>query len=166
MPMLDAFIPAGAISDEAENRLLSTLTDIVLRSEGADPADPVARPLTYVWLHRPVKMFAGGEPAAAPRYRIIASVPEGAYDDERRRILVAEVTEAVLDAEEGAYDRDPMRIFVFPNEVPEGTWGGGGRIYRLADSAGMVFGDAEKGRRYAERRLADRHRGEDSQALR
>ena len=154
MPMLDAFIPEGAMSEEAENKLLSKLTDILLRSEGADPNHPVARPLAYVWLHRPAKMFAGGKPASAPRYRIIASVPEGAYDDERRQALVAEVTEAVLDAEEGAYERDPMRVFVFPNEVPEGTWGGGGRIVTLADAAGWVLGDAEKGRKYAERRLA------------
>jgi phenylpyruvate tautomerase PptA (4-oxalocrotonate tautomerase family) len=157
MPMLDAFIPEGALSEEAENRLLSKLTDILLRSEGADPADPVARPLAYLWLHRPAKMFAGGEPATEPRYRIIASVPEGAHDEERRRTMVAEVTEAVLDAEEGNYERDPWRVFVFPNEVPEGTWGSGGRIYTLADLAAMVLGDAEKGRKWAERRFAARH---------
>jgi phenylpyruvate tautomerase PptA (4-oxalocrotonate tautomerase family) len=160
MPMLDVFIPEGAMSDEAENRLLARLTDILLRSEGADPSHPVARPLTYVWLHRPAKMFVGGEPAAEPRYRVIGCVPEGAHDDARRQTMVAEVTEAVLDAEEGAYERDPMRVFVFPIEMPEGTWGGGGRIYTLADSAGMVLGDAEKGRRYAERRFADRRRSD------
>ncbi len=160
MPMLDAFIPEGAMSEDGENQLLSKLTDILLRSEGADPSNPFARPLAYVWLHRPAKMFAGGEPAAEPRYRMIASVPEGAYDDEQRQALVAEVTEAVLDAEDGAYRRDPMRVFVFPNEVPEGTWGAGGRIFRLAELAGGVLGDAEKGRKYAERRLAARQRVE------
>jgi phenylpyruvate tautomerase PptA (4-oxalocrotonate tautomerase family) len=154
--MLDVFIPEGALSDEAEDRLLADLTDILLRSEGADPSNAFARPLAYVWLHRPAKMFAGGEPATLPRYRVIASVPEGAYDDERRRSMIREVTDAILDAEAGAYDRDPMRIFVFPNEVPEGTWGGGGRIFTLGELAGEVMGDAEKGKRWAERRLANR----------
>ena len=70
--------------------------------------------------------------------------------------MVAAVTEAILDAEDGRYDRDPLRIWVFANEIPDGTWGGGGRIARLADIAGMVLGDADKGRAYAERRLAGR----------
>ena len=121
MPMLDAFIHEGALSDEAEHQLLSRLTDILLRSEGADPSHPVARPLAYVWLHRPAKMFAGGEPASEPRYRIIASVP--AYDDERRQAMVAEVTEAVLDAEEGAYERDPMRVVCVPQRDTRGHLG-------------------------------------------
>jgi hypothetical protein len=68
--------------------------------------------------------------------------------------MVAAVTEAILDAEDGRYERDPLRIWVFPNEIPDGTWGGGGRIPRLADIAGLVLGDAEKGRAYAEKRWA------------
>ena len=32
MPMLDAFIPEGALSAEAEHKLLSQLTDILLRT--------------------------------------------------------------------------------------------------------------------------------------
>jgi hypothetical protein len=70
--------------------------------------------------------------------------------------MVAAVTEAILDAEDGRYERDPLRIWVFPNEIPDGTWGGGGRIPRLADIAGLVLGDAEKGRAYAEKRLGGR----------
>jgi phenylpyruvate tautomerase PptA (4-oxalocrotonate tautomerase family) len=93
---------------------------------------------------------------AVPHYRVIASVPEGQFDDERRASMVAAVTEAILDAEDGHYDRDPMRIWVFANEIPDGTWGGGGRIARLADIAGLVLGDPDKGRAYAERRLAGR----------
>jgi phenylpyruvate tautomerase PptA (4-oxalocrotonate tautomerase family) len=37
MPMLDAFVPDGALSADAERELLSRLTDILLRNEGADP---------------------------------------------------------------------------------------------------------------------------------
>lgn len=153
MPLLDAFIPEGALSDRCENELLTKLTAILLPSEGVDPAHPVARPLAYVWLRRPAKMFVGGEPATAPRYRIIASLPEGACDDEHRRAMAAEVTEAVLDAEKGAYECDAVRVFVFPNEIAEGTWGAFGRILPLAEIAAMIIGDDERGRRYASRRL-------------
>jgi phenylpyruvate tautomerase PptA (4-oxalocrotonate tautomerase family) len=132
------------------------LTDVLLEHEGADPTNPAARALAKVWLHRPAAVLHAGEQPAAPHYRVIASVPEGQFDDERRAAMVAAVTEAILDAESGSYDRDPKRIWVFATEIPDGTWGGGGRIARLADIAARVLGDAEKGRAYAEQRLAAR----------
>ena len=156
MPMLDAFIPEGALPPEAESSLLSELTDILLRNEGADPADPAARSLAWVFLHRPASVFVAGKPASAPRYRIVASVPEGQFDDQRRRSMVREVTEAVLAAEQGGYPPDPMRVWVFASEIPDGTWGGAGRVNTLADIAGFVLGDPERGRAYASQRLAAR----------
>jgi phenylpyruvate tautomerase PptA (4-oxalocrotonate tautomerase family) len=153
MPMLDAFIPEGALSATAEQELLAKLTDILLLHEGADPTNRAARSLAWVFLHRPAAVFVAGEPAEQPRYRFIASVPEGQFDDERRQAIVAAMTEAVLDAEDGAYPRDPRRVWVFANEVPDGTWGGDGRIVTLADIAGFVMGDPARGRAYAEKRL-------------
>lgn len=160
MPMLDAFIPQGALGPEAERKLLADLTDILLRNEGADPANPAARSIAWVFVHRPAAVYVAGEPAGAPRYRVVASVPEGQFDPGRQQKMVAEVTEAVLDAEDGAYERDPRRVWVFASEVADGTWGGGGRINTLADIAGLVMGDKEKGREYARRRLAERSRTE------
>jgi phenylpyruvate tautomerase PptA (4-oxalocrotonate tautomerase family) len=109
-----------------------------------------------VFLHRPAAVYVAGEPASAPRYRFVASVPEGQYDDERRAAIVAAVTEAVLDAEDGAHDRDPRRVWVFATEIPEGNWGGGGRVMRLADIVGHVIGDAGAAQRYADQRFAHR----------
>lgn len=156
MPMLDAYIPEGALSADAERALLTRLTNLLLEAEGADPANAVAQSISKVWLHRPAAVYVAGEPALEPHYRIVAAVPEGQWDDERRAKLVAGVTEAILEAEEGRYSNDPMRVWVFPLEIPDGAWGGAGAIFRLADIAGVVMGDAEKGRAFAERRLAAR----------
>lgn len=153
MPMLDAYIPDGALSPEAEEELLRTLTDVLLTHEGADPRHPAARSLAKVWLHRPALVLHAGDVPDRPHYKIVAAVPQGQFDDERRAGMVAAVTEAVLDAEGGRYDRDPLRVWVFTDEIPDGTWGGGGRIARLADIAAIVLGDADAGRRYAERRV-------------
>jgi phenylpyruvate tautomerase PptA (4-oxalocrotonate tautomerase family) len=153
MPMLDAFIPEGALPKEAEEKLIARLTDLLLEHEGADPTNETARSIAWVFVHRP-QVYVAGAPAQAPRYRIIPSVPEGQYDDERRAAMVAAVTEAVLDAEDGAYDRDPGRVWVFPNDIRDGRWGALGRIVTLADIATFVTGDAEVGRAHAEKRLA------------
>lgn len=154
MPMLDAYIPEGALDPQAERLLLADLTDLLLEHEGADPSNAVARSIAWVFLHRPAAVYVAGVPATEPRYRLVASVPEGQFDPERRQALVAAVTARVLDAEGGARPRDPLRVWVFTPEIPDGTWGGGGRIVTLADIATAVLGDAEQGRRHAEQRLA------------
>ncbi len=158
MPMLDAYIPAGALTPAAEKQLLAQLTDLLIVNEGADPTNPQVRSIAWLFMHRPDAVFVAGEPASAPRYRFIASVPEGQYDADRRNAMVHDITEAVLDAEDGAYERDPGRVWVFTPEIPDGTWGALGRVVTLADIAGFALGDAEQGRRYAEGRLASRRR--------
>jgi phenylpyruvate tautomerase PptA (4-oxalocrotonate tautomerase family) len=154
MPMLDAFIPEGAFDEETEQRLLVALTDILLKHEGADPADTNARSLAWVFLHRPADLFVAGTRSELPRYRIIASVPEGQLDTEHRASMVQAVTEAVLDAEPDGRPRDGFRVWVFTNEIPEGTWGAGGKVFGLAEIAGFVLNDAAAGSAHAKRRLA------------
>ena len=156
MPMLDAYIPTGALTPEAEEKLMAHLTDVLLVNEGADPANERTRSIAWLFVHRPEEVYVAGSRAGSPHYRFIASVPEGQYEPERRIAMVRDITEAVLDAEQGAHDRDPSRVWVFTPEIPDGTWGGAGRIVTLADIAGFATGDPELGRRYAEQRLADR----------
>lgn len=154
MPMLDAYIPEGALEATAEQELMEKLTEILLEWEGANPTDPAARAIAWVFLHRPTQLFVGGKPAEAPRYRIVASVPEGQLDTERRRGMVDAVTHAVLDAEPPGRERDPFRVWVFTNQVPEGTWGAGGIVVGLADIAGYILNDPEAAVAHAKRRLA------------
>lgn len=156
MPMLDAYIPAGALSPAAEEQLLADLTDLLIINEGADPSNPQVRSIAWLFVHRPEAVFVAGSPVSAPRYRFIASVPEGQYDPERRQAMAHSITEAVLDAEQGSYERDPARVWVFTPEVPEGTWGATGRIVTLADIATFATGDSERGRQYAQATLARR----------
>jgi phenylpyruvate tautomerase PptA (4-oxalocrotonate tautomerase family) len=141
MPMLDAYIPAGALAPDAEEQLLARLTDLLIENEGADPSNPKVRSIAWLFVHRPEAVFVAGAPATAPRYRFIASVPEGQYDPDRRKAMVRDITDAVLDAEAGAHERDPGRVWVFTPEVPDGTWGALGRVVTLADIATFATGD-------------------------
>lgn len=155
MPMLDAYIPEGALDPSDEEQLVARLTDILLEWEGADPKNETARSIAWVFLHRPTQVFVGGEVPELPRYRIVASVPEGQLDARSRQGMVAAVTEAVLDAEPEGRPRDPFRVWVFAGSVPEGTWGGGGNIVGLADIVSFVRGgDTQAGAAHAKRKLA------------
>ena len=160
MPMLDVYIPEDALSAEVEDRLVARLTDLLLTHEGVNPTNARARELAWVWVHRPARVFVGGTPADRPRHKLVPQVPEGQYDDQRRAAILADATEALLDAEQQmGRTRDPNIVWVFPTEVPEGTWGAAGQIVRLGDIAARVLGSPEKGQSYAQAVLAAR-RGE------
>lgn len=154
MPMLDVYIPDSALTADAEAVLLNRITEILIRHEGFDPTDPDTRAASWVFLHRPAAVYVGGAPADAPRYKVVASVPEGQLDPHARAAVIAEVTEAILDAENGAWPRDPGRVWVFPTEIPEGHWGGRGRITPLAAILTRLTGnDTEQARKLAVQRI-------------
>ena len=156
MPKLDAYIPEGALPPDSERTLMTQLTDILLEEEGADPGNRFARSIGWVTLHRPALQLVGGEIPKRPRYQIEVRVPEGQLTRERRESMVRRVTKAVLAAEGSDGDGDASRVWVFAGEIPEGTWGGNGRIFGLADIATFVLGDAQKGAAHAKRQLAAR----------
>ncbi|MFE7635622.1 MULTISPECIES: hypothetical protein [unclassified Kitasatospora] len=156
MPMLDVHIPDGALRPEAEAALLNRITEILIHHEGFDPADPVTRSVSWLFLHRPAAVYVGGELADAPRYKVVPSVPEGQLDARKRAGVIADVTEAILDAEDGAWPRDPGRIWVFPTEIPEGHWGGFGKVRPLAAILARLTGnDRARARDLAARRIAE-----------
>jgi hypothetical protein len=62
MPMLDAYIPEGALSPSAERELVAKVTDLLLEHEGVDPSNERARPLAWVFVHRP-QVYVARRPA-------------------------------------------------------------------------------------------------------
>jgi phenylpyruvate tautomerase PptA (4-oxalocrotonate tautomerase family) len=168
MPMLDAYIPEGALSAGAERELLAKITDLLLEHEGVDPSNERARPLAWVFVHRP-QVYVAGAPPKSPRYRFICQVPEGQYDDARRAAVTAALTQAVAEAEGGAWPHPELRVCVFTCEVPEGWWGGAGRILRLADIYELAWppkpGVDAQPRETAEQVLAARRRQEAEKLL-
>lgn len=155
MPMLDVYIPDGALQPGAEAALLNHITEILIRYEGFDPGSQAARSASWVFLHRPAAVYVGGSPADAPRYKVVATVPEGQLDEKARAGVIADVTEAILDAENGSWPRDAGRIWVFPTEIPEGYWGGHGQATPLATILVRFAGhDAERATALAAERVA------------
>jgi len=156
MPMIDVLWPEEALTPESEALLVKELTDILISAEGYDPGNPIAQSVTVLNLHRPAAVFVGGAPAKSARYRIIPSVPEGQYTDASRRALVKAVTQAVARAENRPFEEVAPRVWVFPTEIPDGTWGSRGAINTLPDIHALLAGELE--RRVGEQRLARRRR--------
>jgi phenylpyruvate tautomerase PptA (4-oxalocrotonate tautomerase family) len=152
MPMIDALWPENALTPKAETQLVKELTDILIKAEGYDPENPIAQAVTVLHLHRPAAIFVAGERYEKARYRIIPSAPEGQYTDETRKALVKAVTEAVARAENQPFDDVASRVWVFPTEIPDGTWGSRGAIWTLPDIHALLAGESE--RHVGEERLA------------
>jgi phenylpyruvate tautomerase PptA (4-oxalocrotonate tautomerase family) len=130
--MLDVYIPEDALTPTAEAALMNTITEILIRHEGFDPNDALTRSVSWVFLHRPVAVFVGGQLAEAPHYKVVPSVPEGQLGADLPAAIIGDITEAILDAENGRWPRDPGRVWVFPTEIPEGRWGAMGKVRPLA----------------------------------
>ena len=139
---------------EAEAQLMRDLTDILIQHEGLDPRNPRVRDVTWIFVHRPAAVYRAGEPATAPIYRIVPSVPEGQYTDARR---AGEGSDRCGSAREGVpADVIGKRVWVFPTEVNDGCWGARGAVRRLPDIM-ESFGGATL-RELGERRLAAKRR--------
>jgi phenylpyruvate tautomerase PptA (4-oxalocrotonate tautomerase family) len=141
MPQIELTVPRGALSDAALDQLMGEMTTTLLRWEGA-PDSPAAREVSWGYVHEvaPERTYHGGANAAdeAPRYRVDVTVPEGALDDEKKSGLVGDVTKLVLAAEGTDDEAAPMRVWVIVREVPDGNWGGAGRVWRLREIAQFV----------------------------
>ena len=74
MPQLDAYIPAGALTPDAEADLMAKVTDLLIQHEGADPTNETVRSIAWVFLHRPRRSTSAGGPrrlrgtASSPRF--------------------------------------------------------------------------------------------------
>jgi hypothetical protein len=169
MPFMDAYIPEGALSNDAERKLVAKMTDLLLEHEGVDPSNEKGRHLAWVFMHRP-EIYVAGAPPRSPRYRFICQVPEGQYNDERRTAMTTGITQAVAEAEDGEWPHPEHRVGIFALEIPDGTWAGAGRLIRLPDIYELVWpprpGMQGEPRETAEQVLAARRRGEAEQILR
>jgi phenylpyruvate tautomerase PptA (4-oxalocrotonate tautomerase family) len=153
MPMIDATIPAHALSPEAEAHLFKEVTDTVVRIEIGDAENAKAQAASWVFVQRP-EVYVGGKAATSPRYRFVISVPEGQFDPVRRQQMVAGITAAVARAENRPLEEVGGRVWVMMQEIPDGSWGARGRVVRLPEILSSFLG--EDGHTEAMRRLAAR----------
>jgi phenylpyruvate tautomerase PptA (4-oxalocrotonate tautomerase family) len=155
--MIDAFIPEGVLSEAAEAQLMKEVTDLLIRSEGFDPANELVQSVSVVWVHHTGGLYVGGQRSKAAWYRFVASVPEGQFDDEARGYVTRKITEAVARAEGSLPEDAAARVWVFPIEVPDGWWGARGNIVRLGDILARLGGEPHA---EGKKKLAKRRQGE------
>lgn len=143
MPMIDLTFVRGSIDDQALSRLTDELVAALLRAEHA-PDTPFLRDNTLVYLHAidPGELSIGGRGPGEPRFRVDLTVFAGSLDKAGKEQLAADVHAAVCAAA-GFEPQGPRAFHVWTliHEIPEGNWGGGGRIIYHQQVKGLVAGD-------------------------
>lgn len=133
MPNISIKAPKGVFDTPTRAALARAVTAVAKTVEqgGDDPAQAL---LTWVWFDEaaPGAVYAGG---ADPLDRLIPvfvifHYPQGVLDDTARALAARLLQEAV---EEALDDPRQVRTSVILAEVPDGTWGGSGMIWRLPD---------------------------------
>jgi phenylpyruvate tautomerase PptA (4-oxalocrotonate tautomerase family) len=139
MPMIDLTFVRGSLSTDALATLTDELVAVLLRAERA-PDTPFLRENTLVYLHPmdSADVSVGGRGPGEPRFRVELTVFGGALDKPGKERLVADVYAAVTSAA-GIDPTGPRAFHVWTiiTEVPEGNWGGGGKVIYYSDVKGL-----------------------------
>jgi phenylpyruvate tautomerase PptA (4-oxalocrotonate tautomerase family) len=134
MPLIDLELPADAVPTDVEG-LVDELTAALLRARGV-PDTPASREQVWAYV-RPARLFVGGAPAVEPRYVVRVAVVEGGVTERARAEMVEEMTASVV-RHAGLGEDAADRVWVLLEEVPDGFWGAGGQVVRLADSQAIL----------------------------
>ena len=112
-----------------------------MKGEGA-PDTEFARDISWLVWHDLISWSVGGRQtgyADAPRYVVRVTVPAASLTDEKREEIVSRVTRVLADADDEP-DRfySSVACFVLLTEIPEGNWGGIGRVVRFEEVMNYV----------------------------
>lgn len=139
MPMIELTAPKGALDNAAQDSLAKTLTDTLLKWEGAPVDNPVAQAISWLFVDEKEQgtFYVAGAPIREPHWKVKITVPEGVLDDEKKAGLVADVTQIVADFTEDS-EVGP-RTWCIIREVKDGNWGSDGEIFRRRDIVKAVY---------------------------
>ncbi|MET8875028.1 tautomerase family protein [Nocardia sp. NPDC004604] len=138
MPMIQLTLPAGVLSADARSELQKTLATTLLTSEGA-PDTAFFRAQAWCRIDEVPEGAFGTAEDDLPRFRVDATVPEGALSERRKAGLIKQVTADVLAAA-GLADAEGLRVWVLIHEQPDGTWGAAGNIVRFTELKALAAG--------------------------
>ncbi|MBV1932074.1 MAG: hypothetical protein KUG71_10200 [Porticoccaceae bacterium] len=132
MPLIQVEAPANTLTKTEQDRLISQLSNAVLKAEGAPIDDAGAQSLVWAYYNEQPEgsAYVGSRNLKQPPLRIAVTTPEGALHEVNRHSLVAEIGR-IVDGIVGPFE-DRLNHWAMLYEVSEGSWAGGGQIFPLA----------------------------------
>jgi phenylpyruvate tautomerase PptA (4-oxalocrotonate tautomerase family) len=136
MPNILVRIPAGVFDHGARNKLSDALNRVAADAEGI-PDDPAKRFLCWVEIEEIARgnWTCGGNDVTSRLIPVLMNihVPAGVLDDAARARYADGAHQAVVSAL--PHEKRKILSSCIFNEVPDGTWGVNGALWRLEDFA-------------------------------
>jgi phenylpyruvate tautomerase PptA (4-oxalocrotonate tautomerase family) len=132
MPLVQVNAPRGTLNKIDQQRLMSGLSNAVLKAEGASIDDPAAQSLVWAYYAEQEKssIYVGGKNLDELPFRIAITTPQGALNTATRQVLVEDVDNLVDDLV-GTFE-GRLNHWAMLYEIDEGSWAGGGQVFPLA----------------------------------
>ena len=133
MPLVEVTAPQGTLNKKDQGTLMSRLSNAVLKAERAPTDYTGAQALVWAYYNELPggACYVGGENLEKMPLRIAVTTPEGALNDGTRKSLVEEIG-AIVDEIVGPFE-GRLNHWAMLYELDEGSWAGGGQVFRLAD---------------------------------
>ncbi|MBD9629100.1 tautomerase family protein [Pseudomonas sp. PDM19] len=135
MPNILIKVPTGAFSDQQRARLLTRVSETAVAHERIGN-DPRQRSLCWVLIEevRAADWTCGGlgVHAHAIPCIVMVKVPAGVLDEQMRKDYVLGLHQAIEESTEPDDGRMLMTSIQL-TDIPDGTWGANGSLWRLAD---------------------------------
>ena len=134
MPMIDVFVPQGALPDAMLAALAGDIAQAALREEGY-AGSRFAASVTWTYVHEmPAgRLLVGAGPCTSPVWRVEVASPAGSLTPRAKARLADEVAGLVQAASRDAEDRTPAgRVWCLFHDIAEGEWFAGGRAASAA----------------------------------
>lgn len=140
MPLIIAHLPQACFSAEQKHAFAEQATDLLLQLEGM-AEHPKAQNLSWVKFNEfsQADFYMAGHAVDKPHYRIEVKVFQGTMTNDKKEALTAGLTDLILNIEDTSHNLlNAARIWVMIEEVPDGNWGGAGKIYRIKELMKMM----------------------------
>ena len=138
MPMIELTSPKGALTQSKQNALMKTLTNTLLKWEGAPIDSAVAQAVSWAFVNeKPAGTFyVGGKPITQDHWRVEITVPQGVLNENKKKGLVKDVQDTI--AKITGDDNLGTRVWCIITDIPSGNWGADGKIFTITEIARAV----------------------------
>jgi 4-oxalocrotonate tautomerase family enzyme len=118
--------PSGTFSEDSLNALVENMTSIALKLEKI-PETSFTRSMVWIYVSEfePQMVYHAGRPGGTKLINLQINLVEGNYDDDRKKELISELTQAIAKAA-GIAGEKLITISIILRECRAVNWGLGG----------------------------------------
>ncbi len=133
MPLIRITAQEGTFNKATQDKFIEEVTDAVLTAEGADPKDPAAQSLAWVYYTEQQQgdVYIGKQNIDTPPVLIRVTTPAGALDQAANNALAKSINDIINDFI-GIFD-GRLNHWLLIDEIPKTGWASNGVVFSIED---------------------------------